>query len=88
MAARNRGKVTFCQKMTDDLVEIALSRTISKINGFFAEIQDGRQKYGKMFFGQKLPVDSVDIVEVNFFVEIAQCFPGKCVFAFYAEIQK
>ena len=41
-------------------VEIALSRSISKINAFFAfyaEIQDGRQKWRENDAGEKSQVD-------------------------------
>ena len=41
-----------------NFIKIALSRTVSKINVFYAEIQDGRQKWWESDFCIKSPVDS------------------------------
>ena len=46
-------------------IEISLSRMVSKINAFYAEIQDGR----KSDFWEKLPVDCIYSACQNF-VEI------------------
>ena len=54
-------------------IEIALSRTVSKINAilnFYAEIQHGRQNWQKSDFWEKSPVDSAYTVQVKYFVEI------------------
>ena len=52
--------------------EIALSRTVSKINAIYEEIQDGCQKWRKFDFCEKLPVDSVDTLGGQNFDKIAQ----------------
>ena len=63
MAAKSGGKVIFCEKLPVDsaytlwvknLVEIALSRTVSKINALYAEIQDGCQKWRESNFLTKV----------------------------------
>ena len=38
---------------------------------FYAEIQNGRQKWHKNNFGEKSPVDSVENLRVKIFMEIA-----------------
>ena len=59
MAANSGGKTIFCEMLPVDsadtlgvknFVEIALSRSVSEINAFYAEIQDGRQKWQKNVF--------------------------------------
>ena len=52
--------VKYGVKVADDLYpgvknfnEIDLSCTVSEINAFYAEIQDGHQNGGKMIFGKK-----------------------------------
>ena len=59
MAANSGGKTIFCEMSPVDsadtlgvknFVEIALSRSVSEINAFYAEIQDGRQKWQKNVF--------------------------------------
>ena len=61
MAAKKGGKAIFLEKSPVDsadtlwvknLVEIALSRTVSEI-AFYAEIQDGRQKWWESDFCEK-----------------------------------
>ena len=57
---------------------------------FYAEIQEGHQKWREINFWQKLPVDCAYTVRVKNFIEIAlSCkrFQDKCVFAFYSVIQ-
>ena len=41
-----------------NFIKIALSQTVSKINAFYAEIQDGRPKWRESDFCEKSPVDS------------------------------
>ena len=53
-----------------NFIKIALSRTVSKINAFYAEIQDGRPKWRESDFCEKSPVDSADNLQVRNFVEI------------------
>ena len=58
--------------------------------GFYAEIQNGHQKWQENDFWEKLPLDSADNLWVKKFVEIALSrfdFRDKQVFAFNAEIQ-
>ena len=55
------------------------------IFAFYAEIQDGHQKWWGMIFG-----NSADTLQVKYFIEIALsciCFRDKCIFVFYTEIQ-
>ena len=57
---------------------------------FYAEIQDGCQKWRENDFWENLRVDSVDTLWIKIFIEIALSHTisrDKCVFAFYAEIQ-
>ena len=72
-----------------NFVEIALSLTVITINAFYAEIQDGRQKWWENDFWEKSPVDSVDNVGKKFCENgsISHRYGDKCFFAFYAEIQ-
>ena len=51
--------------------KITLSCTISEINAFYAEIQDGCQKWQEIDFWEKSPVDSVDTLGVKNFAKIA-----------------
>ena len=51
--------------------EITLSRTISEINAFYAEIQDGRQKWQEIDFWEKPPVDSANTLRIKNVDEIA-----------------
>ena len=70
--------------------EITLSRTISEINAFYAEIKDGLQKWQETDFWKKSPADSVDNPGSQKFRRnrsILHRFRDKCAFAFYAEIQ-
>ena len=52
-----------------NFLEIALSRSISEITlfAFYAEIQDGHQKWGEKDFWKKSPVDSSDTLRVKKF---------------------
>ena len=73
-----------------NFVKIALSRTISKINALYAEIQDGSQKWLESDFCEKSSVDFADTLRVQNFVKITLSrnrFQDKCAFAFYTEIQ-
>ena len=57
-----------------NFVEIALSRSVSRDKrafAFYAEIQDGRQKWRENDFCEKSPVDSANTLWVKHFVEIA-----------------
>ena len=57
---------------------------------FYAEIQNGHQKWQENDFWEKSPVDSADTMRVKDFIEIALSrfdFRDKEVFAFNAEIQ-
>ena len=83
MATKRGGKTLFCKKSPVDsadtlrvqnFVEIAVSRSVSEINAslpFYAEIQDGRQKWRENDFWEKSPVHSADTLWVKNFVEIA-----------------
>ena len=57
-----------------NFVEIALPRSVSEMKAFFAfyaEIQDGHQKWQENDFWKKSPVHSADTLWVKNFVEIA-----------------
>ena len=57
---------------------------------FYAEIQDGHQKWQQNDFWEKSPVDSATLPGGKKFRPnrcISHRFPDKCVFTFYAEIQ-
>ena len=97
MAAINGGQTIFGKKwqMTvDNLVEIALSRTICKTNAVFAFTQNFKMvtpNRGKMIFGKKLPDDSVYTLGIKNFTEIAlSCTVSEInvFFVLHAEIQK
>ena len=76
MATKNGGKAIFvkCHKHTLQIpcgLKISSkSRTVSKINAFYAKIQDGCQKWRDSDFCEKPPVDSADNLQVRNFVEI------------------
>ena len=57
----------------ENFVEFALSSTVSKITvfAFYAEIQDGRQKWRQSDFSEMSPVHSADTLSIKTFVEIA-----------------
>ena len=69
----------------------SLSRTITEIKAFsfYAEIQDGRQKWREYEFWEKSPVDCRYHKGQKFRQNrsILHRFRDKCVFAFYAETQ-
>ena len=54
-----------------NFIKIALARSVSEINVFYAEIQDGCQKWWENLFGKNLQVDSADSLRVKNFVKIA-----------------
>ena len=57
---------------------------------YYAEIQDGHQKWREHYFGGKSPVDSADTLRVKNFVQIAVSSTVIKITAFfvvYAEIQ-
>ena len=63
MVAKSGGKNDFWEKSPVDsanslwvknFVEIAIPRSVSEINAFYIEIQDGRQKWQKKDFWQKV----------------------------------
>ena len=76
-----------------NFVKIALSRTVSKINAFFAfyaEIQYGRQKWrGKRFMGKVTSRLCRHPTGQKFHRNrsISLHFEDKCTFVFFAEIQ-
>ena len=97
MAAKSGGKkiarkspVYFADTLwVKNFIKIALSRTVSKINVFFAKIQDGRQKWQENNFREKSPVDSAHTMWVKIFIEIAlSADRSKYVYAFLAKMQK
>ena len=81
MAAKSGGKTFFfCEKSpvesastlwVKNFVVIALSRSVSEVNVFYTEIEDGRQKWRENNFYKKLPEHSADTLWVKNFVEIA-----------------
>ena len=79
MATKSGGKTIFWGKLPENsedtlrvknFVEIAPSRSVSKINSFFA-FNEEIQKWRKNDFCEKSPVDSANILWVNNFVKIA-----------------
>ena len=40
------GKLPIASEDTKNFIEIALAHSVSEINAFYTEIQDGRQKWG------------------------------------------
>ena len=61
-----------------------------RVFAFYAEIQDGRQKWQENDFCENCPEDSADTLWVKNFVEIALARSVSKInafFAFYAEIQ-
>ena len=64
----------------------SLSRTISEINPFYAEFQDGHQKWCGNNFWKKIP-DDCNTLGIKNFVIILHCIRDKCAFVFYTEIQ-
>ena len=54
---------------------------------FYAELQDGCQKWWENNFWEKLPVDAIDTLWVKNFDEIALSLSVSVISAFYAEIQ-
>ena len=72
-----------------NFIKIALSRTVFKINAFYAEIQDGRQKWGKVIFAKVVSPPCRYPADPKFCrnCSISHCFRDKCAFAIYAEIQ-
>ena len=60
---------------------------------FYAEIQDGHQKWHENIFGEKLPVDSVSILaggrcqQFNQNHSISHRLRDEGIFAFYTELQ-
>ena len=54
-----------------NFVEISLRFRDKLVFAFYAEIQDGRQKWRENDFCKKLPVDSANTLWVKNFVEIA-----------------
>ena len=80
MAAKSGRKTFFCEKSpvesadtlwVKNFVVITLSRSVSKINAFYTEIQDGRQKWQENDFCEKLPVHSTDTLWVKKLIKIA-----------------
>ena len=83
MAAKSGGKTLFCKTSPVDspytlwvknFIKIALSCSVSEINTFFAfyaEIQDGCQKWRENDFWEKSLVESPNTFRVKNFVEIA-----------------
>ena len=63
-----------------NLIKIALAHSVSEINAFYAEIQDGCQKLRENEFWENLVVDCMDNLWVKNFFEITLA-------RFYAEIQ-
>ena len=68
-------QMTLYTLRVQNFVDMAVSRTVSKINAFFfafyAEIQYGRQKWGENHFWQKFADNSTHILRVKNFVKIA-----------------
>ena len=54
-----------------NFVEMAVSRTVSEINAFYAEIQYGRQKWWENHFLQKVADNSTHTLRVKNFVQVA-----------------
>ena len=73
-----------------NLFKITLTRSVSEISTFYAEIQDGWQKWQEKDFCKNSPVESADILWFKNFFEIVLASSVSEInpfFAFYAEIQ-
>ena len=74
-----------------NFIEITLSHSVSEINtfsAFYAEIQDGRQKWQENDFWEKSPVDSADTLWVKYFVKITLSRSVSKINAFLHFMQK
>ena len=72
----NAIKTFFCKKSPVDSAYnpqvknfVKISRSISEVNAFYAEVQDGRQRWRENEFCENLPVHSADALWVKNFVE-------------------
>ena len=70
-----------------NFIKIALYRTVFQdkcVLAFYAEIQDGCQRWPESNFCKKSPIDSADTLKIALSHTV---FQDKCVLVFYAEIQ-
>ena len=74
----------------ENFFEIALSCTVSEIRAFafYAEIQDGHQKWRESDFCEKSPVHSADTLQIKNFIKIALSHSVSKINAFLCFTQK
>ena len=95
---KSGGKTIFCEKTpieyvgtlkVKNFVDKFLACFVSKINTFYAEIQDDPQKWWEKDFGKKTSVDCRSTVDQKFRQNRSRSlhFQDKHIFTFYEEIQ-
>ena len=71
MAAKNIADDSLYTLRVKNFIKMAVSRTVSKINAFYAETQYGHQKWRESYFWQKVADNSTHTLWVKIFVKLA-----------------